>query len=149
MAAERTPDSVGIALDCPTVARAPGRSRKPHRATKPQLLNRAQLDGRTNAAKTFDAIARAIALDLGGEAALSTVQKHLVEAFAGVAITVNDMNARMALGQEVDVLQQSQAISTLVRLASRIGVRRIAKDVTRPNVSEYLEQRAKQREVAP
>jgi hypothetical protein len=124
--------------------------RKRHRGpTKPQLLSRAQLDGRTNAAKTFDAIARAIALDLGGEAALSTVQKHLVEAFAGVAITVNDMNARMALGQEVDVLQQSQAISTLVRLASRIGVRRITKDGTRPNVSEYLEHRAKQREVAP
>ena len=149
MAAQHIPDSVGIALDCPTATRAPGRSRKLHRATKPQLLNRAQLDGRTNAAKTFDAIARAIALDLGGEAALSTVQKHLVEAFAGVAITVNDMNARMALGQEVDVLQQSQAISTLVRLASRIGVRRIAKDVTRPNVSEYLEHRAKQRDVAP
>ena len=146
MPAYCTSDASQIALDCLTaVDRARGRrkpakrrkSRRAHRISRPQLLNRAQLDGRTNAAKAFDAIAHAIASDLGGEAALSTVQKHLVEAFAGVAITVNDFNARMALGQEINILQQSQAISTMVRLASRIGINRIAKDVT-PRLSDLL-----------
>ena len=37
------------------------------RRRKLQLLTRAELDGRTTAAKQFDAIARGIAVDLGGE----------------------------------------------------------------------------------
>ena len=116
---------------------APPRPRKPHRATRPQLLNRYQLDGRTNAAKAFDAIAEGIAQDLGGQDQLSTVQRHLVEAFAGAAVHVHDLNARLLLGQEVDILAHSQAISTMVRVASRIGVRRVARDVT-PSLHEYL-----------
>jgi hypothetical protein len=99
------------------------------RATRPQLLTRAQLDGRTNAAKAFDAIAGAIAQDLGGEDRLSTVQKHLIEAFAGVAVQVADMNARKALGEPVDLLRQTQAISSMVRVASRLGLHRVAKPV--------------------
>lgn len=118
--------------------RAGPEKRRPHRARRPQLLTRDRLDGRTNAAKAFDAIARAIAVDLGGEAALSTVQKHLVEAFAGVAITVADMNTRKALGQDVDILQQSQAISTMVRIASRLGIHRVVKPGA-PTVDGYLE----------
>jgi hypothetical protein len=119
-----------------------GPAKRRHRRVKPQLLTREHLDGRTNAAKAFDSIATSIANDLGGEAALATVQKHLVEAFAGVAIVVNDMNARKALGQDVDLLQQSQAISTLVRLAARIGVRRIAKDITPDDPLVYKPDRA-------
>src|SRR5262245_60796207 len=61
----------------------PPKPRRKHRATKPQLLTRDQLDKRSNAAKQFDAIADGIAQDLGGEDQLSTVQRHLVEAFAG------------------------------------------------------------------
>jgi hypothetical protein len=65
------------------------------------------------------------------------VQKHLVEAFAGCAIHVNDMNARLLLGQQVDILVHSNAISTMVRVASRIGLNRVAKTIA-PSLSEYL-----------
>ena len=136
------PITSALPRNCPVVDGVPfRRKRRNKRAIKPQLLTRASLDGRTNAAKAFDAIAGAIAADLGGESALSTVQKHLVEAFAGVAITVCDMNARKALGQEVDVLKQSQAISTMVRVASRLGIHRVAKPVT-PTVDAYLKHKA-------
>jgi hypothetical protein len=91
---------------------------------KLRLLNRNELDGRTTAAKTFDAIARAISRDLGGEDQLSTVQKHLVEAFAGIALHVGDCNARLLLGELVDITEHSQAASTMVRLAQRIGLQR-------------------------
>jgi hypothetical protein len=106
-----------------------------------RLLTRENLDKRTKASRQFDAIARGIASDLGGEAQLSTVQKHLVEAFAGAAIHVQDKNARLLLGEEVDIVEHCQAISTLVRVAQRIGLRRVARNIT-PDLSNYLARRA-------
>jgi hypothetical protein len=99
---------------------------------KTRLLTRNALDGRTKARKQFDSIAKGIAQDVaaGGEDQLSTIQKHLIEAFAGAAVHVHDLNARLLLGEEVDIVAHSQAISTMVRIASRIGTRRVARDIT-------------------
>jgi hypothetical protein len=105
---------------------------------KLRLLARERLDGRTRVRRQFDAIASGIAKDLGGEAALSTVQKHLVEAFAGCAVTLNDINARAMLGQPIDIMAYSTAVSTLVRVAAKLGVTRQARDVT--SITEYLDQ---------
>ena len=44
----------------------------------------------TGWAFAIDAIARGIAIDKGGEANLSTVEKHLIENFAGIAVVIND-----------------------------------------------------------
>jgi hypothetical protein len=108
---------------------------------KLRLLSRANLDGRTKARKQFDSIASGIAADLGGEEQLSTIQRHLVEAFAGAACHVNDINARLLLGEEIDVVLHSQAISTMVRIATRLGVRRVPKSVA-PDLRDYVEARA-------
>ena len=97
---------------------------------KVRLLVREQIDGRSKARRRFDAIAQGIAEDLGGEHQLSTVQKHLVEAFAGCATHVHDLNARLLLGEQVDITAHASAISTMVRVASRIGMGRVARDVT-------------------
>jgi hypothetical protein len=109
--------------DGPGIGAANGRG-------KVRLLTRGALDGRTAAAKQFDAIAEGIAADLGGADHLTTVQQNLVEAFAGAAIHVHDMNARLLLGQDIDILEHSQAISTMVRIAARIGTERVSRDVT-------------------
>ena len=107
---------------------------------KGKFLTRHQIDGRTNAVREFDAIASGIAADLGGTEQLSTVQKHLVEAFAGVAIQVQHLNVCLLLGENVDVLAHSNAISTMVRVASRIGVQRIPRDIiTPPDVASYVD----------
>ena len=111
--------------------------RRKHRATKFVPLTRNALDKRSNAIKQFDAIASGIANDLGGSDQLTTVQRHLVEAFAGTAICVHDLNARLLLGQKIDILEFSTAISTMVRIASRVGVNRVANDVTPPPVDDY------------
>jgi hypothetical protein len=112
------------------------RSRRDRRG-KQRLLSRDTLDGRTRARRQFDAIATGIAGDLGGEDRLSTVQRHLVEAFAGAAVHVHDLNARLMLGQEVDIVAHSHAISTMVRVASRIGIHRVARNIT-PTLSDYI-----------
>ena len=121
-----------MASDATTIATGNGQG-------KIRLLTRDNLDGRTKARKQFDAIAEGIAQDLGGEDRLSTVKRHLVEAFAGAAVHVHDLNARLLLGEEVDITAHASAISTMVRIASRIGTQRVARDVTPPSVAEYLE----------
>jgi hypothetical protein len=104
---------------------------------KVRLLTRQSLDGRTKARKQFDAIAEGIADDLGGSKELSTVQRHLVEAFAGCAIVLQALNARILLGEPVDIADQSSAASTLVRIATRLGINCIPRDVT-PTLDQYL-----------
>ena len=106
-------------------------------AGKLRLLTRDQLDGRTRAAQKFDAVARAIADDLGGEDHLSAIQKHLVEAFAGVSIYLGDLHARLLLGEKIDITEHATAVSTMVRIATRVGVRRIPRDVT-PSLRDYI-----------
>jgi hypothetical protein len=119
-----------------------GRSTNGRWIGKVRAITRSSLDGRTKARRQFDQIAEAIASDLGGVEQLSTVEKHLVEAFAGVAIAVNDITARLLLGdEEFDVVEQAQAISTMVRVASRIGIKRVARNVT-PSLSKYIERDA-------
>lgn len=130
-------DAAQSAVDCGEIRRS---SNGKYRG-KTKLITREQLDRRTRAAQVFDAIASAIAVELGGEGELSTVQKHLVEAFAGCAVHVGDINARLVLGEDVDVVEHSQAISTMVRVASRIGLnKRVAKPI---DLDTYLSERAK------
>jgi hypothetical protein len=128
-----------VALNTREKPATPVRKHRASKAIKVRLLTRKSLDGRTRARKQFDAIANGIASDLGGEDHLSTVQRNLVEAFAGAAVHVHDLNARLLKGEPVDVLTHSQAISSMVRIAARIGINRVARDVS-PNLQEYLEQ---------
>jgi hypothetical protein len=105
--------------------------------SKVQLLTRDHLDGRTRARKQFDAIADGVANDLGGPDQLSVIQKHLIEAFAGSAVVLQGINARMLLGEPIDVLEQCQAASIMVRLAQRIGLDRVPRDVG-PDLGELM-----------
>jgi hypothetical protein len=116
------------------------RPRVPAIKAKRRLLTRAHIDKRSKVVQQFDAIAAGIAADLGGEGQLSTVMRHLVEGFAGVACHVNDINARLLVGEEIDIVEHSQAISTMVRIASKIGIRRVPKIVTH-DLRDYIEER--------
>jgi hypothetical protein len=119
----------------------PSKAKKPyrlHRATKPQLLTRSQLDGRTNAAKYFDQLASSIETDLGGRDALSTIELALVEAFCGAAVTLNHLNANLALGQKIDFSEHAQAVSAMVKVASRLGLARRSKVISPPSVADYV-----------
>lgn len=74
---------------------------------------------------------------MGGHDQLSTIEVALIEAFAGAAVTLNNLNTRLALGQEIDLSQHAQAVSAMVRVASRLGLQRRAKDVG-PTFGEIL-----------
>jgi hypothetical protein len=113
--------------------------RRPKRTTRPQLLTRSQLDGRTNAAKVFDKLVADIESDLAGRDQLTAIERALVEAFAGAYVSLCHLNALLALGKPIDISQHSQCCGALVRIASRLGLQRRAKDVGPTTLAEYLE----------
>jgi len=118
LAPRKPPESLGKAPRC-----------RPHRASRPQLLTRDQLDGRTSAAKVFDRLVTAIEADLGGADQLSAIERNLVQAFAGAAVTLHHLNAQLMAGHEINLAQHAQAVSAMVRVASRLGLQRRQKDV--------------------
>ena len=120
-----------------TPKRQPGEKRK-HRRTKPQLLTRAELDGRSNAAKFYDQLIIDIENDLGGRDNISTIEHGLIEAYAGAKVWLDNINTRLALGQQIDFSEHASAISALVKTASRLGLSRRSKNVT-PTLSEYID----------
>ena len=119
------------------VAPKPPRSRVCKRA-RVLLLTRDGIDGRGNAARAFDRLARAIKTDLGGHDQLSSIEHSLIEAFCGSAILIDHLNAKLLLGEEVDVAAHAATVSALVRVASRLGLRRRAKDITGLSLGEVL-----------
>ena|ERR1700730_12137150 len=107
----------------------PKKRGRPHGPIKPTPITRADLDDRTTAARRWDNLSRSIASDLGGEENLSSVQKTLIEAFVGVSIQLTNINMRGLQGEKVDLSELSLAASTLVRIATRIGITRVARDI--------------------
>jgi hypothetical protein len=97
-------------------------------------LTRAELDGRTNAAKLFDHIVGSITKDLGGD--VSTVTEHLICAFAGAALVLEDANVRLLTGREFDPGALCQAVTAMVRVGQRLGLTRVPKDVTSASLNE-------------
>ena len=118
---------------CKSPAKLPGRR---HRAVKPQLLTREVLDKRSNAFKLFNRLAADIEADLGGRDQLSTIELTLIEAYVGAAVTLQSLNTRLALGQVIDLSQHAQAVSAMVRVASRLGLQRRARPVE--TLADYL-----------
>src|SRR5215470_17239520 len=96
-----------LALSSP---RTSPEKRRAHRARRPQLLTRDQLDGRTNAAKVFDRLVVDIEGDLGGHDQLSTIERALVEAFAGAAVTLQHLNTKLALGEGIDFAEHASTV---------------------------------------
>lgn len=116
--------------------RAQKRRRK--RAQKAYLLTPDNLDKRSRAYQTYTGITSGIQSDLGGRDRLSTVELSLIDAYAGACIHVYDLNAKLLLGELVELGDHAAAISAMVRVASRIGIQRRMHDVT-PDLAAYLE----------
>jgi hypothetical protein len=121
---------------------------KPHRKTRsrPQLLNRQELDHRLNSVQQFDQLVADIKADLAGD--LTAIESRLVEAFAGGAVVLDSLNARVLLGQEVSLAEFAGIASTMVRVASRLGISRRAKDVTLPDPLHYRREDSTEDEAA-
>jgi hypothetical protein len=95
------------------------------------------IDGRSCIARRYRDITSAILVDQGGADQCSESRMQLIRRFAAAAVLAEQMEAKLVGGAEIDIQQHATLSSTLVRLAQRIGIDRIPRDIT-PSLSEYL-----------
>jgi hypothetical protein len=98
------------------------------------------VDGRSAIARRYRDIASAIVVDQGGADACSESRLQLVRRFAAAAVLAEQMEAKLANGEQIDIQQHALLCSSLVRLSNKIGVTRHAKNIT-PSVQDYLRNR--------
>ena len=110
----------------------PIQNRKPHGRSR--LTNKKDLlpgvDGRTVVYRRFRDIASQVALDQGGLDQLTEARLQLVRRFAAAAVLAERMEARLANGEEINIAEHGLLCSTLVRIAQRIGINRVPRDVS-------------------
>jgi hypothetical protein len=94
-------------------------------------------DGRLRIARRFRDIAAAILVDQGGADMCSESRRQLIRRFSAACVLAEDLEGRLARGEEVNVEKHALLCSTLTRLAQRIGIDRRAK-VIGPTLAEYL-----------
>ena len=98
-----------------------------------------EIDKTSGAGRFFAKLVRDIESDLAGRRNLSRIELELIRAFAGAATTLQYLNVQVALGEssEIDLTGYATIASTMLRLGSRLGLDRRARDVT-PSLSEHL-----------
>jgi hypothetical protein len=95
------------------------------------------IDGRSAIARRFKDITSAILADQGGADQCAESRLQLVRRFAAAAVLAEQLESRLANGEQIDIQEHALLCSTLARLASRIGLERRARDVT--TLADYLQ----------
>src|SRR5271170_2400568 len=98
------------------------------------------IDGRSAAARRYQDLIASLTSDAGGDAQLSEARRQLIRRFAALSVLAENMEARLAMGETIDLAEHCSISSTLVRLATRLGINRTAKVVT--PLRDYLEAKA-------
>ena len=63
-----------------------------------------------------------------------------MEAFAGATVLLADLNARLLIGEKVEIAAYNQVTHAMVKVAARLGLRRRPRNVT-PDLEQYLSTR--------
>jgi hypothetical protein len=95
------------------------------------------IDGRTAKARRARDVFHEIARDRGGADRLSQVQQQLVRRFSGLSAMAEGIETDWCNDKAIDLAAYTLIASTLVRLASRIGLGRHAKQI--PVLADYLQ----------
>lgn len=95
------------------------------------------IDGRSAIARRFKDITSSILADQGGADQCSETRLQLARRFAAAAVLAEQLESRLANGEQIDIQEHALLCSTLARLASRIGIERRARDVTPPDPLQY------------
>jgi hypothetical protein len=99
------------------------------------------IDGRSAIARRFKEITSAVVIDQGGIERLSESRIQLIRRFSAACVLAERMESRLVNDEEIDIQEHSLLCSTLVRIAQRIGINRVPKNVT-PHLHDYLEAHA-------
>lgn len=100
------------------------------------------IDGRSVVARRYHDLVAQLVADAGGAERLSEVRAQLIRRFAALAVQAEAMEAQLASGQPIDLGEHALVSSTLVRISTRLGIERRAREIT-PRLQDYLANRAK------
>jgi hypothetical protein len=106
------------------------------------------LDGRSAMARRFKDICAAVLIDQGGADQCSESRLQLIRRFSATAVLAEQMEARLANGEEINIAEHGLLCSTLVRIAQRIGLNRALRDVSLTLGDLLREDLRQQREAA-
>jgi hypothetical protein len=104
------------------------------------------VDGRRLIARRYRDIVSAILVDQGGIDRCSESRQQLIRRFAAAACIAEQMESRLANGEQIDIVKHALLCSSLVRLSGRIGINRRLKDIT-PALPDYLDEAEAEAEV--
>jgi hypothetical protein len=110
------------------------------RAQRSKVTNNGSLlphtDGRSAFARRFKDVASQILADHGHNASETTQQ--LIRRFAGCACIAELNEAALANGDPINIAEHCQLVSTMTRVAARIGVDRVPVDITNDPITQAL-----------
>ncbi len=112
------------------------------RGTRSRITNLSKMlpdvDGRSTIARRYRDIFIAIVADQGGIDQCSESRLQLIRRFSAAAVLAETMEAKLANGEQIDVGEHALLTSTMVRVAQRIGVDRVPRDVSSPSLADIL-----------
>jgi hypothetical protein len=97
-------------------------------------------DGRQAEARRFRDCVRALIQDAGGIENCSEVRLGLIRRLAAATVLSEDIEAKAVNGEPIDISTFCQLASTTVRLAQRLGIERVPRDVS-PSLADILRER--------
>jgi hypothetical protein len=95
------------------------------------------VDGRSIIARRYRDIVAGLVSDQGGAEHLSEARLHLIRRVSAASVLAEQMEARIARGEQINIQEYSMLVSTTVRIVQRIGLDRVPRDVA-PSLGEYL-----------
>lgn len=95
------------------------------------------LDGRSASARRFRDLVHRFVSDMGGLDRCSEIKLGLLRRLAAATVQAELLEARMVKGEQVNIEQLCTLASTTVRIATRLGLERVPRDVT-PSVKDYV-----------
>ena len=99
------------------------------------------VDGRSLLALRYRDIVARLVVDQGGDDRagddLPEARLQLIRRFAGCCVLAEQIEAKLVVEEPIKPEEYSQLISSLVRVASRIGLDRVPKNIT-PSLRQYL-----------
>jgi hypothetical protein len=116
--------------------------------TRSRITNGAErlpgIDGRSAVARRYRDLCAALIGDAAGIERCSEARLQLIRRFAAVSVIAEAMEAKLANGEAIDIAEHCALSSTLVRLASRIGIDRRSKTLP-TTLADYIEGRASEK----
>jgi hypothetical protein len=84
-----------------------------------------KFDNRTHATRYLTGLIADVERELLGDRRdqLGVLERACVEGFAGVAMQMENLNARLARGESIDITEHARVCDVMLRLASHLGLK--------------------------